>query len=163
MTYMNSFLSILITLTVAIVAGTLVVSSAQEDAFSFSLGNISFAEGYQREIIAVGGTLITADIADTEEKRALGLSGRKALLPDTGMLFVFDEKGAHGMWMNNMHFSIDIFWLNDAHEIVHIEERISPHTYPTSFTSPVPASYVLEVPAGFARLHDVEVGDMIGR
>ncbi|MBC8464926.1 MAG: DUF192 domain-containing protein [Parcubacteria group bacterium] len=160
---MKSFIGILITCAVAIIAGNLVVSSAQGDPFSFSLGDISFAEGYNRELIAIGNTLITADIADTPEKRTLGLSGREALLPDTGMLFVFDKEGNHSIWMKDMHFSIDILWLNDMYEIVHIEKRVSPDTYPTSFTSPIPASYVLEVPAGFTSTHTVRVGDIVGR
>ncbi len=162
-TFMKSLIGILITLAVAFIAGNIVVSSAQGDPFSFSFGNISFAEGYQRELIAIGGTLITADIADTEEKRALGLSGRKALLPDTGMLFVFDTPGSHNMWMKDMHFSIDILWLDETHTIIHIERRVSPDTYPTLFGSPIPASYVLEVPSGFTRLHNVRIGDIVGR
>lgn len=160
---MKSFIGILITCAVAIIAGNIVISSTQGDPFSFSLGDISFAEGYNRELIAIGNTLITADIADTPEKRILGLSGREVLLPDTGMLFVFDEEGNHGIWMKDMRFSIDILWLNDMYEIVHIEKRVSPDTYPTSFTSPIPASYILEVPAGFVESYDIWVGDSVGR
>lgn len=160
---MKSFIGILTIVIVAFIAGNVVVSSAHKDAFPFEIAQISFAEGYERELIAIGGTLIIADIADTPEKRTLGLSGRNTLLPDTGMLFVFEQPGAHGMWMKDMRFSIDILWLNDAHEIVHIEERVSPSTYPTSFSSPTPASLVLELPAGFTAAHAISPGDTIER
>ena len=122
----------------------------------------SLTHEYERELLTIGNAVVTADIADTPEKRVLGLSGRSTLLPDTGMLFIFDTPGPHDMWMKDMHFSIDILWLDEAYEIIHIERRVSPDTYPTSFGSPIPASYVLEVPAGFTSTYHVKVGDTIG-
>lgn len=90
---------------------------------------------------------IKLEIAETPEKRALGLSGREALARGSGMLFVFPESGLHGFWMKGMKFPIDIVWLSENYEILGIERNISPETYPKVFYPPSPAKYVLELNA----------------
>jgi uncharacterized membrane protein (UPF0127 family) len=132
---MHSFVGILITLAIALVASNIVITAGTKDAYSLAFDTFSFAEGYERDIIALGNTLITADIANTPEKRALGLSGRETLLPDTGMLFVFDTPGSHDIWMKDMRFPIDILWIDINGTIVHIEKNVSPDTYPSLFSS----------------------------
>jgi len=42
---------------------------------------------------------------------------------------------------------------------VHIEENVSPDTFPTSFSSPTPAWYVVEAKAGFVEKNQITVGD----
>ena len=44
---------------------------------------------------------------------------------------------------------------------MHIEENVSPATYPDSFTSPKPAWYVIEANAGFVASSSVSVGDEV--
>jgi uncharacterized protein len=160
---MHSFVGILITLAVALAASNIVITTGTKDVYSLALTPFPFAEGYERELIALGGNLVTADIADTPEKRTLGLSGRTTLLPDTGMLFVFDQPGAHGIWMKDMRFPIDILWIDAHYTIVHIEKNVSPDTYPSSFTPPVPALFVLELPDGFTQAHSIVLGDSISK
>lgn len=109
--------------------------------------------------ISVDGVPVRVKIADTDAVRMLGLSGHKPLQPDEGMLFVFDTEGTYAFWMKDMLFSLDILWLDGTGRIVHIEEDVSPETYPASFTSDSPARYVLEVPAGFADQHDIQIGE----
>ena len=38
-----------------------------------------------------------------------------------GMLFVFDQPGRYPFWMKNMKISLDIFWMNDDLEVVHLD------------------------------------------
>ena len=110
---------------------------------------------------SAGNRLTTASVADNnyqveivadEESRSQGLSDRESLCIGCGMLFAYDEPGRHGFWMKDMNFPIDIVWLDENQEIVHIERSVSPDTYltnpPTVFLPPVDASYVLELPAG---------------
>jgi uncharacterized membrane protein (UPF0127 family) len=60
-----------------------------------------------------------------------------------------------------MNYSLDIMWATQAGDIVHIEENVSPETYPKSFSSPVPAWYVVEANAGFVERHKIVLGDKV--
>lgn len=111
-------------------------------------------------MISIGGVAVQVEIADTDAERARGLSGHAPLGDLAGMLFIFPEEGLYSFWMRDMTFPIDILWLDAAGAVVHIEENVSPHTYPTAFTSGSPARYVLEVRAGFADQHDIEIGEV---
>jgi len=91
------------------------------------------------------------ELADTAEKRTLGLSGRASIGDDYGMLFIFPEEDRHGFWMKDMQVPIDIVWIDGEGAVVHIEHELSPLTYPKVFQSPAPARYVLETRAGYAR------------
>ena len=106
--------------------------------------------GLEERTLTVGGAVLQVELAQTTEQRVTGLSYRSTLEEGQGMLFIFDTDGTHGIWMKDMQFAIDIIWLDTAMKVVHIEESVAPDTYPKSFRSPVPARYVLEVPAGYA-------------
>ncbi|RJR14028.1 DUF192 domain-containing protein [Candidatus Parcubacteria bacterium] len=113
------------------------------------------------ETIQVGGKTIQVDVADSTEERERGLSGRTSLEKDQGMLFIFPENGQHSFWMKDMNFSIDIIWIAESGEIVHIEQDVAPESYPTIFTPQEESRYVLEVPAGFVGEHSIRVGDIV--
>lgn len=100
-----------------------------------------------------------AQVADTKEKRAQGLSGREKLDENELLLFVFEEADRHGFWMKDMLFSIDIFWLDQYGTIVNIKENVSPDTFPTSFIPDSDALYVIEAVAGFSEKHELKEGD----
>ena len=111
--------------------------------------------------VLVGGQKVRVIVADTDALREKGLGGHAGLAPDEGMLFVFEEDAPYGFWMKGMLFSIDILWLDRERKIVHIAPSVSPQTYPQSYAPPVPARYVLELPAGFASRHNVRVGQSV--
>jgi uncharacterized protein len=104
---------------------------------------------YQKEnpyiIVQIGRGEIVVEVADTDESRARGLSGRQSLGEDEGLLFVFETIGNHGFWMKEMHFPIDIIWLDEEKKVVHIESGVKPETFPRVFYPSYPAKYVLEV------------------
>lgn len=101
--------------------------------------------------LTVGGHRIVVEIAQTAEARAEGLSGRKSLDFGNGMLFIEDFGTESCVWMRNMQFSIDVMWFDGDRRLTHVEERVSPDTFPLSFCSDEPAAYILEVPAGYAQ------------
>lgn len=109
----------------------------------------------------LGDVLINLEVADTPAERALGLSGRASLAPDQGMMFVFPNAGQWGIWMKDMKFPLDIIWLDEQKEIVHIEENVLPETYPKVFTPLVPAKYVLEVNAGFVKSQGIKINAIL--
>ena len=111
--------------------------------------------------LMLGGRSVEVEVADTPSLRERGLSGGEALLEGTGMLFVFAEEGLHSFWMKDMRFSIDILWLTSSGEIIHMEESVSPSTYPTTFLSQKPSTYVLELPAGYASVNGIRLGDRV--
>ncbi|HEV2613770.1 MAG TPA: DUF192 domain-containing protein [Gammaproteobacteria bacterium] len=84
-----------------------------------------------------------------------GLSGRKSLANNEGMLFVFPKEGFYPFWMKSMLFPIDIIWLDKNYKVVYVKENAQPCT---QFDCPMitpdkPAQYVLEAaPGTFKRL-----------
>jgi hypothetical protein len=118
---------------------------------------------YATTTLLIGEDTLILEIADTDQKRSLGLSGREGLASGTGMLFIFDEAGFHGFWMKDMRFVIDIAWLNDDFCIVTLARSLSPDTYPTAFIPDAPVRYAIEVPSGFLGLHNMSKGSCFDR
>ena len=116
---------------------------------------------YNQPKVEIGGKIINVEIADTNAKRELGLSGHKPLADDQGMLFAFDKAGKYPFWMKDMLFPIDIIWISEDYKIVYIEKKAQPSSYPATFGGQVDAQYVLEVNAGFSDKNNLRIGDQI--
>lgn len=112
--------------------------------------------------VSLGNQILVAKIANTDALRTKGLSGTDALPDGRAMLFVFDTPGLYGFWMVDMKYSIDMIWINKDKQVVFIKEHATPESYPETFTPTSPALYVLEVPDGFVKNHEVKVGDVVG-
>lgn len=116
--------------------------------------------------ISVAGNKVFVETADTDAKRAMGLSGRDSLSENEGMLFVFEEKDIiPAFWMKDMGFAIDIIWINDG-VVAGISKNIKPEpgrleSELTLYRPPGPIDYVLEVPAEFSEKNGLMVGDSI--
>jgi len=109
------------------------------------------------------GSSITAELARTDEERARGLMFRKRILPDQGMLFVFEEEELHSFWMKNTLVALDILWLGRDRRIVHIAADVPPCKADPcpSYGPDAPASYVLELKAGEALARRLKAGDRL--
>lgn len=116
---------------------------------------------YNKKYIEIGQKIVRVDIADTDYKRELGLSGRNSLDSDTGMLFIFEKEGNYGFWMKDMNFPIDILWVGADFSVVGIEKNVATSTYPKAFGQNYLAKYVLELPAGFSDRNNLSVGNKI--
>lgn len=128
---------------------------------------IALALGLQKpqkqEQVKIGKTSINVEVADTPDKRDQGLSNRKSLNQDSGMLFVFDQKDRHPFWMKQMHFDLDFIWIADD-KVVDITENVPKPTDPNNLPQYVPkelVNYVLEVNSGFVRNHQIKLGDKV--
>jgi uncharacterized membrane protein (UPF0127 family) len=106
-------------------------------------------------------TTYAVQVADTDPARTLGLSNRTFLVEGTGLLFVFEEDGYYPFWMKDMNFPIDIIWINEQKQIVHIAHSVDPDTYPLTVVSQESARYVLEIPAGDTYRYGFEKGTRI--
>ncbi len=126
---------------------------------SFFMGVFNQATSGSHRTIHIGGTQVSAEIADTDMARVEGLSGRTGLTDGTGLLMIFDTDGTPGIWMKDMKFAIDIVWIDKAGSVVTVAPSVGPETYPSVYYPDAPSRYVLEVPAGFSDIHNLKVGD----
>jgi uncharacterized membrane protein (UPF0127 family) len=115
--------------------------------------------------VAVNAHAVRVELADTNAKKARGLSERKYLGVDDGMLFdLRNDSYPHTFWMKDMLIPIDIIWINNG-KIIQINEEVQPPLPNTpddklekvGVTEKV--DYVLEVNAGYAKTHDIKEGD----
>ncbi|MDP3725202.1 MAG: DUF192 domain-containing protein, partial [Nanoarchaeota archaeon] len=119
-------------------------------------------------LVRIGKHEFIAEVADTEEERARGLSGRDSLDEMRGMLFLFDSPAGgpevQSFWMKDMKFPIDIIWVRKGGVIG--ADRNLP--LPVSgaalsglpmYVSPGPVNAVLEVRAGTVEALEIRAGD----
>jgi len=104
---------------------------------------------------------ILLTVVNTNEEKNLGLGNKESLLADKAMLFVFKDPAKYGIWMKDMKFPIDIFWLDEKKQIITIETNISPNTYPKVFYPSNKSSYVLETNRNFAKENNLSVGKVL--
>ena len=113
--------------------------------------------------VTIGNTLVPVEVVKDEQALQKGLSGRTSLDQNSGMFFIFPRASIYRFWMPDMHFPIDLFWINNG-QVVGIEQDMSPYFDPSNpryYSPSVPAQYVLEVNAGFARRNNIRVGDPV--
>ena len=125
---------------------------------------------YEATTVAVAGAdgeergSVTAAIADTGEKRFLGLSDAESLPDDGGMLFAYDApRDSLTYVMREMDFGIDIVYADGDREITRIHNAPEPGPNEDGEEQRYPGSgqYVLEVPYEWTDRHGVEVGDSL--
>lgn len=148
----KSALSLLVALLLIVTLGLILFVNRPKDCIG----------GYRDDMtISFGSQTVIAERADTDESRQIGLSNRICIPEKTGMLFVFDQAGIHGIWMKDMNFPIDIVWLDSTKKIIHIEENVDPNTYPNVFYPSTPAKYVLEISSGAIKRADLKLSDQL--
>ena len=111
--------------------------------------------------MTLGGVPVQVSVADSMSERIQGLSGTPYLPENVIKLFVFGVPGTHSIWMKDMNYALDIMWATEDGSIVHLEENVSPDTFPQSFATPTPAWFVIEASAGFVATHSIELGDTL--
>ncbi len=114
----------------------------------------------QTQTIQVGTGMVQVAVARTPEQMAKGLSGRRSLAPNQGMLFVYDEPTMPKFWMKGMNFSIDIVWLRRG-TVVGIESDVPVDDSTARYAPTTEIDAVLELAAGVAANSGLTVGDRI--
>ncbi|EMA68207.1 hypothetical protein C461_06484 [Halorubrum aidingense JCM 13560] len=107
---------------------------------------------------------VNAAIADTGDKRYLGLSDASTLPEDAGMLFVFSaEREDVTFVMREMDFGIDIVYADAEGRITRIHNAPEPGPNENGSEQRYPGSgrYVLEVPYKWTDRNSVAVGDVL--
>jgi len=103
---------------------------------------------------------IKVEIADDFYEVKQGLSNRKKLAEDQGMLFVFPDKNERIFWMKDMNFPLDVIWIDDGN-IVQIDKNCEPggENPEKQYYSKTPVNYVLEVNGGYTDKNYIKIGD----
>ena len=125
----------------------------------------SFSKNGLGTIVTPNGTTIFVEIADSPDKRVKGLMLRPSMATDRGMLFLFPELGDRIFWMKNTLISLDILWLNESGEIIHLESHIPICTRKDDgcprYRSPHKSLQVLELNGGIAEKLNLTVGKQL--
>jgi len=114
----------------------------------------------QAKQVQINNQTFAVEVAASPSQRTRGLSGRAGLKPGTGLWFVFPVPDRYGFWMRDMHFPIDLIWVNpdlkvsDAITLQPCKDKSCPIHY-----APSEVAHVLEINAGeFAG----KAGDAVG-
>jgi uncharacterized membrane protein (UPF0127 family) len=113
-------------------------------------GTISFPE-------ATGAPTVKVEVARSVAAVQRGLMYRKKLPAEEGMIFVFQDQRPRTFWMKNTCIPLDMLFLAADGTIAGILEQV-PVLNEAARSVPCPASYVLEMNAGWARRHGVKPG-----
>lgn len=108
-----------------------------------------------------GSGVFSLEVADTEARRAQGLSGVESLKSNGGLLIKFDTDDTWGIWMKDMKIPIDILWINSEKKIVYIVKNAAPElSTDTVFYPKTDARFVVELPAGSVDTSGIKTGTL---
>lgn len=122
---------------------------------------LSSMQRYHTCNVSIGRTTLNAYIADSGIKKMLGLMFWDHIGKKECMLFRFGRMSRQGIWMLNMHMSIDVMWLDDKFKIVDCAEALQPCGSIWNCRTYYPkadAMYVIETASGFVKSNKVKVG-----
>lgn len=97
--------------------------------------------------LRAGMHLIQAEVAQTDEQRAIGLMHRRSMPTNAGMLFVFDAPSPQCFWMRNTLIPLSIAFIADDGSIVNVAEMQA--MTETSHCSAKPVRFALEMNQGW--------------
>jgi uncharacterized membrane protein (UPF0127 family) len=135
-------------------------------AFALALACIAPASGQGPQPalptikLSAGIHLITAEVAASDASRMRGLMFRESLAPNHGMLFVFDHKAIHCMWMRNTLIPLSVAFVDDDGAIVNIED-MAPRIE-TSHCARRPVRFALEMEKGWFARRGIGPGARLG-
>lgn len=102
-------------------------------------------------------------VAKTEKEKETGLSGKKSLANDTGMLFPYEQKTTPTFWMRGMLFPIDIIFVSDG-KIVTLYKNVKPPSADQNlklYRPTQPVDNVIEINAGLTDQYGFKEGDPV--
>jgi uncharacterized membrane protein (UPF0127 family) len=134
-------------------AGTWAQPQQVQSRISFEASELFIESGGQRHRFAV-------EMADTDERRALGLMYRTTLPVDAGMLFDFKVDQPVAMWMRNTRIPLDMLFIRRDGRVANIAQRAIPFSEAT-ISSQGPVRAVLELNGGTAERLGIKAGDRV--
>ena len=105
---------------------------------------------------------IKVEIAETPEEQKQGLMFRQNLDENRGMLFIYPKESRREFWMKNTNIPLDIIWIDSKQQIIKITKANPCLEDPCeTYSSSIPAQYVLEVNQGFTDRYGIKIGDRV--
>ncbi|MDX9702694.1 MAG: DUF192 domain-containing protein [Candidatus Auribacterota bacterium] len=109
--------------------------------------------------VTINEKTVYVEIADTPEKRQLGLMYRQSLPENQGMLFIFENEQVLSFWMKNTRIALSLAYISKDGTITEI---ISMEPYDQrSYKSKHVVQYALEMNRGWFEINGISVGDKI--
>ncbi|MBU0630043.1 MAG: DUF192 domain-containing protein [Candidatus Margulisbacteria bacterium] len=111
----------------------------------------------------IGEKTYELEIADDLAKRGRGLSWRKSLAKNRGMLFLFEKPDQYVFVMDGMLFPLDFIWLKQG-VVVALKEDVQPSKPDHSSTNIVTNTHfdqTIELNAGEIKTTHIKIGDRV--
>ncbi|MFC1727356.1 DUF192 domain-containing protein [Patescibacteria group bacterium] len=113
--------------------------------------------------IEINQTQIWVEIASSSAQKAKGLSDREDILPNNGMLFLYNTSSRHSFWMKGMKFALDFIFIEDQ-EVVDLVKNVPPPLsgeIPQSIWAKKKFNKAIEVKGGMIDSWQIQVGDQV--
>jgi uncharacterized protein len=115
--------------------------------------------------VEIAGKTFSVEVADEEEEREKGLSNRKTLGENEGMLFVFEYPTIPVFWMKDMKFPIDIVWISEGKVIGWVSNVLPEPGIRDEdlavYSPPQLVDMILEIPSGTVSGQNIVEGDAV--
>lgn len=115
------------------------------------------------KVVRVAGSLCGArlvlDVLRTSEELEQGYRGHFAPGNDEGKLFVFPKIGPRSFWMKDVPFDLEILAFDSSLSLIH-QGRLKAMDE-TSYRLPASTKYVLELKAGWAHVHKLQLNSKL--
>lgn len=120
------------------------------------------------EIINSNGTKNNIELYESTnwKERYVGLSDKKTLPENHGMIFYMDQNRQNTITMRNMNFDIEVIYINNNNTVTDISQLSKPNNlleyYLLYEKNRGYGKYVVEVNKNWTDRHNVKVGDKFG-
>ena len=119
-----------------------------------------FATSELTIVSSTGPHDFTVEVAKTPEQMEQGLMFRRAMAPDSGMLFEYPAPTAATMWMRNTLIPLDMLFVDAQGRIINIHERAVPLSLEV-ISAAAPVRAVIELNGGTASRLGIASGDLV--
>ena len=124
----------------------------------FIIDNTSSSETIVTFTTSSGKYSFICEVANNDSLRNTGLLKADSLDLDKGMLFIYDEPGMKWYTMIDMKFDLDIIFINETMNVVHVAKVAINDSY---ISSMYPVQYVVEINSGLASQYQITTGTTV--
>jgi uncharacterized protein len=114
--------------------------------------------------VTINKQTFAVTVATTSAQQQEGLSGKKSLPQDQGLLFVFKNANRYPFWMKGMNFPLDIVFINNQKVISIIQNAPAPKGNADNlpvYTPEGPVTHVLEINSELVKKYNIKKGDTV--